>query len=66
MEKMNKLSHPIELCDQELDLVAAGGGSSCGCDSDGSLINVETGNINVLSNNNIAVASVGVWQSSHG
>jgi hypothetical protein len=63
--EMVKLAHPVELFDEELDLVAAGNGG-CGCDRDGSLLNVETGNINVLSNNNIAVASVGVWQTSHG
>jgi hypothetical protein len=63
--EMVKLAHPVELFDEELDLVAAGNGG-CGCDRDGSLLNVETGNINVGSNNNIAVASVGVWQTSHG
>jgi hypothetical protein len=62
--EMVKLAHPVELFDEELDLVAAGNGG-CGCDRDGSLINVETGNINVLSNNNIAVLSVAA-QSSHG
>jgi hypothetical protein len=62
--EMVKLTHPVELFDEELDLVAAGNGG-CGCDRDGSLINVETGNINVLSNNNIAVLSVAA-QSSHG
>jgi len=65
MDNMEKLTHPVELFDEQLDLVAAGNGG-CGCDRDGSLISVETGNINVLSGNNIAVASVGVWQSSHG
>ena len=64
--EMVKLAHPVELFDEELDLVAAAGNGGCGCDRDGSLINVETGNINVLSNNNIAVASVGVSQTSHG
>jgi hypothetical protein len=62
--EMVKLAHPVELFDEELDLVAAGNGG-CGCDSDGSLVNIETGNINVLSNNNIAVLSVAA-QSSHG
>jgi hypothetical protein len=62
--EMVKLAHPVELFDEELDLVAAGNGG-CGCDRDGSLINVETGNINVLSNNNIAVLSVAA-QTSHG
>jgi hypothetical protein len=68
MDNMEKLTHPVELFDEQLDLVAAGNGGNdgCGCDRDGSLINVETGNINVLSGNNIAVASLGVWQSSHG
>jgi hypothetical protein len=63
---MENLIHPVELFDEELDLVAAGWNQGCGCDRDGSLVNIETGNINVLSNNNIAVASLGVFQSSHG
>jgi len=29
MDKMEEFTHPVELSDQELDLVAAGGG--CGC-----------------------------------
>ena len=59
---MFELTHPVALRDEELDLVAAGGGSApppkhCGCggDNDIALVNVETGNINVL--NNIAVLS---------
>jgi hypothetical protein len=44
MEKMDKFTHPIELSDEELDLVAAG-----------ALVEVETGDITAL--NNIAVLS---------
>lgn len=62
MDNMEKLTHPIELFDEELELVAAGGGGGCGCD--GSLINVETGNINVLNGNNIAVLSAGFVQKA--
>jgi hypothetical protein len=62
MTNTERLTHPVELSGEELDLVAAGWNQGCGCDSDGSLVNVETGNINVLSGNNIAVASVGVSQ----
>lgn len=37
MQEMTKFAHPIELSDQELDLVAAGGGQSreCGCNRGG-------------------------------
>ncbi|MGY3412364.1 hypothetical protein ACVWZV_008477 [Bradyrhizobium sp. GM5.1] len=37
MLEMTKLAHPIELSDEELDLVAAGTGG-CGCQDGGSLI----------------------------
>ena len=53
---MEELTHPVELTNEELDLVAAGG--------DGSLVNVETGNIYVLNGNNIAVLSAGFSQST--
>jgi hypothetical protein len=62
---MHELTHPVELRDQELDLVAAGSGGRpphnggdkcCGGDNQTGLVNVETGNINVL--NNIAVLSL--------
>jgi hypothetical protein len=59
---MHELTHPVELRDQELDLVAAGTGTNhCGdrcCDGDSQtgLVNVSTGDINVL--NNIAVLSI--------
>ncbi|MBP0116234.1 hypothetical protein JWS04_35305 [Bradyrhizobium vignae] len=51
MLEMTNLAHPIELSDEELDLVAAGTGG-CGC-HDGSLI--RTGDINVLSGNQVQV-----------
>jgi hypothetical protein len=62
MDNMEKLTHPVELFDEELELVAAGGGG-CGC-GEGSLVNIETGNINVLSGNNIAVLSAGFVQKA--
>jgi hypothetical protein len=61
---MRELTHPVELRDEELDLIAAGGGKGgghggghrCGCDG-GSFINVEDNDI--LSHNNIVGVSVG-------
>jgi hypothetical protein len=35
------LREPVELTESELREVAGGGGPHCGCDSDGSLINIE-------------------------
>ncbi|WP_247973727.1 hypothetical protein [Bradyrhizobium sp. 195] len=52
MLEMTNLAHPIELSDEELDLVAAGT-SGCGCHDGGSLI--RTGDINVLSGNQVQV-----------
>ena len=60
---MEKLTHPIELSGEELDLVAAGW-NQCGCDREGSLINVETGNINIANNNEFNVALVAGSQST--
>lgn len=52
MREMTTFAHPIELPDEELDLVAAGGGRrECGCG--GSLIS--TGDINVLSGNQVQI-----------
>jgi hypothetical protein len=56
MEKMEKFTHPIELSDQELDLVAAGCGS--GCSSGGNTNNGGIGGligIGFLNDNNVAV-----------
>jgi hypothetical protein len=67
MPKMTTFSHPVELSDEELDLVAAAGGGSsseCGCsngDQQFGLVNVDTGDINVL--NNTSVLSGKVFQS---
>ena len=47
MDNMEKLTHPIELSGEELDLVAAGW-SNCGCSEGG-------GGFNVLSGNQTAV-----------
>ena len=75
MQEMTNLTHPIELSDKELDLVAAGwsNGGGCGCRS-GSYSNsgnnvgnnelIGVGDINVLSNNNIALLAGS--QQSHG
>jgi hypothetical protein len=41
---MEKLTHPVELFDEELDLVAAG--NSCGCGDGSALVNVE--NVSIL------------------
>ena len=60
MQEMTKFTHPIELSDEEVDLVAAGWNQGCGCD--GSLLSVETGNINILNGNNVAVLSAGFKQ----
>jgi hypothetical protein len=63
---MEKLTHPIELSSEELDLVAAGWNNDCGCggDREGTLVNIETGNINVGNGNNVAVASFGFSQKT--
>jgi hypothetical protein len=60
MEKMDKFTHPIELSDEELDLVAAGCGSGCGCDP--ALVSIRTGDITI--GNNWAVGSAFVKQSA--
>ena len=60
MEKMDKFTHPIELSDEELDLVAAGCGGGCGCDP--ALISVRTGDITV--GNNWAFGSSSFSQSA--
>jgi hypothetical protein len=63
---MHELTHPVELRDQELDLVAAGGGKPnggdrcCGSDNSNRQALVYFEDVNILSN--IAVASVGVTQ----
>lgn len=68
MQEMTNFAYPIELSNEELDLVAAGTGRSneCGCrgggDTQFGLVNVHTGDINVLSGNNIAVLSAGFLQ----
>ena len=65
MDNMEKLTHPIELSGEELDLVAAGWNNDCGCgDREGTLVNIETGNINVANGNNVAVASFGFSQKT--
>jgi hypothetical protein len=54
---MEKLTHPIELSGEELDLVAAGWSNGCGCHRDGSLISVNVSDNNVAALNNINVLS---------
>jgi hypothetical protein len=53
MDNMEKLTHPVELFDEELDLVAAGGGGGDGS----ALVNVENVSIlnGSLNDNNVAV-----------
>jgi hypothetical protein len=66
MQEITNFAHPIELSNEEIDLVAAAGGHGCGCrdggDNQVGLVNVDTGDINVLSGNNIAVLSAGFIQ----
>jgi hypothetical protein len=56
---MEELTHPVELSDEELELVAAGGGSGggCGCSDGSALVNVENVSIlnGSLNDNNVAV-----------
>ena len=54
---MEELTHPVELSDEELELVAAGTGSGCGCSDGSALVNVENVSIlnGSLNDNNIAV-----------
>jgi hypothetical protein len=56
---MEDLTHPVELSDEELELVAAGGGSGggCGCSDGSALVNVENVSIlnGSLNDNNVAV-----------
>jgi hypothetical protein len=54
---MEELTHPVVLSDEELELVAAGGGSSCGCSDGSALVNVENVSIlnGSLNDNNVAV-----------
>lgn len=47
---MNELTHPVELRDDELDLVAAGGGSLVDVDVD-----ISKSFNNILNHNNVAV-----------
>jgi len=70
MQAIDKFTHPIELTNEELDLVAAGCGGcrSGGYSNSGNNVGnnelIGVGDINVLSNNNIALLA-GV-QQSHG
>ncbi len=50
MDKMEKLTHPVELSDEELELVAAGHGSLVDVDVD-----IDKSFNNNLNNNNVAV-----------
>jgi hypothetical protein len=54
---MEELTHPVELSDEELELVAAGGGSGCGSRDGSALVNVENVSIlnGSLNDNNVAV-----------
>jgi hypothetical protein len=59
MDNMEKLTHPIELSGEELDLVAAGWSNGCGCDREGSLINVSDNNVAAFNNINVLSAFTG-------
>ena len=54
---MEELTHPVELSDEELELVAAGGGSGCGRSDGSAIVNVENVSIlnGSLNDNNVAV-----------
>jgi hypothetical protein len=54
---MEELTHPVELSYEELELVAAGGGSGCGSRDGSALVNVENVSIlnGSLNDNNVAV-----------
>jgi hypothetical protein len=60
---MHELTHPVELRDQELDLVAAGsgghGGHRCGCD--GGDDNTQVGLVNI-NDTNVGVNILGIQQ----
>jgi hypothetical protein len=64
---MPELTNPVELRDQELDLVAAGsgghGGHRCGCD--GGDENTQFGLVN-LNNVNVGVNILGIQAQSAG
>ncbi|MGY4629359.1 hypothetical protein [Bradyrhizobium sp. USDA 4486] len=55
MEKMDKFTHPMELSDQELDLVAGGGGHRCcgGNENNGGIGGLV--GIGFLNDNNVAI-----------
>ena len=66
MQEMTNFTHPIELSDKELDLVAAGtgggGGHRCGCGGD------ETNQVGLvnLNNVNVGVNILGIQAQSAG
>ena len=72
MQEMTKFSHPIELSDKELDLVAAAGNYCGGCRGSGGNGNevFQAGLINlndVLSNDNVNISLLsGVSQRTGG
>ena len=55
---MEKLTHPIELSGEELDLVAAGW-NNCGCERSLVSVNVSDNNIAALNNFNVLSAFTG-------
>jgi hypothetical protein len=60
MRENTTFTHPIELSDNELDLVAAGGGGGGGCGCDGGRSGNEQAGLinltNVLNDNNVNVS----------
>jgi hypothetical protein len=71
MQDITNFTHPIELSDKELDLVAAGWSNGCGCGGGGNGNNVfQAGLVNlndVLSNDNVNISLLsGVSQRTGG
>ena len=69
MQEMTNFTHPIELSNEELDLVAAGtggggGGGGCGCGGGGDRTN-QFGLVN-LNNVNVGVNILGIQAQSAG
>ena len=64
---MPELTNPVELRDQELDLVAAGSGGHSGhrCGCDGGDENTQVGLVNI-NNTNVGVNILGIQAQSAG
>ena len=58
MQDITNFAHPIELSNEELDLVAAAGGHGCGCRDGGDENTAQAGLIN-LNHTNVGVNILG-------